>query len=102
MSPLAPSSTLFPYSTLFRSGLPIPPDTATPPDDHWLADYIFTRLFDSFFNTSAIRYVSWTMQADHSTWFYKGVTRWTKEDEIRSEEHTSELQSLRHLVCRLL
>src|SRR5262245_39473414 len=23
-------------------------------------------------------------------------------DEIRSEEHTSELQSLRHLVCRLL
>ena len=23
-------------------------------------------------------------------------------DETRSEEHTSELQSLRHLVCRLL
>src|SRR5262245_64371545 len=23
-------------------------------------------------------------------------------DEVRSEEHTSELQSLRHLVCRLL
>src|SRR5262245_62504172 len=31
--------------------------------------------------------------------------RWlrrTKLDELRSEEHTSELQSLRHLVCRLL
>src|SRR5438045_6108956 len=26
---------------------------------------------------------------------------WTLED-LRSEEHTSELQSLRHLVCRLL
>src|ERR1035438_473848 len=25
-----------------------------------------------------------------------------KESHIRSEEHTSELQSLRHLVCRLL
>src|SRR5262245_64710012 len=24
------------------------------------------------------------------------------DEEIRSEEHTSELQSLRHLVCRLL
>src|SRR5262245_20218436 len=26
----------------------------------------------------------------------------TKQREFRSEEHTSELQSLRHLVCRLL
>src|SRR5262245_64934926 len=25
-----------------------------------------------------------------------------REDALRSEEHTSELQSLRHLVCRLL
>src|SRR5205814_9499331 len=29
--------------------------------------------------------------------------RWTRQrSEARSEEHTSELQSLRHLVCRLL
>src|SRR5437016_11648540 len=27
---------------------------------------------------------------------------WTKELQIRSEEHTSELQSLTNLVCRLL
>src|SRR5262245_32453804 len=27
---------------------------------------------------------------------------WRIADEVRSEEHTSELQSLRHLVCRLL
>src|SRR5258708_24739654 len=27
---------------------------------------------------------------------------WTHETEIRSEEHTSELQSPDHLVCRLL
>src|SRR5438045_9729425 len=30
-----------------------------------------------------------------------GVNEFVMEDE-RSEEHTSELQSLRHLVCRLL
>src|ERR1035438_7581297 len=31
-----------------------------------------------------------------------GQARETKERPLRSEEHTSELQSLRHLVCRLL
>src|ERR1035441_5429310 len=30
------------------------------------------------------------------------VTQLLREDGYRSEEHTSELQSLRHLVCRLL
>src|ERR1035438_2529913 len=30
-------------------------------------------------------------------WFFTSCARWD-----RSEEHTSELQSLRHLVCRLL
>src|SRR5262249_20234627 len=59
-----------------------PPNAPTPPEGSWPAVYIYARLFDSFFNTSAIRYVSWTMQADHATWFYKGVTGWTKEDEI--------------------
>src|SRR5947199_433693 len=37
------------------------------------------------------------------SWEFEAATqelRWT--DELRSEEHTSELQSLRHLVCRLL
>src|SRR5437899_8489538 len=28
--------------------------------------------------------------------------KWSIESQVRSEEHTSELQSLRHLVCRLL
>src|SRR5437899_7811785 len=63
-----PRSTLFPYTTLFRSRLPIPFES--PPAPLWL---------------------------------------WTVNDlplkslkPSRSEEHTSELQSLRHLVCRLL
>src|SRR5471030_3337743 len=55
-----PRSTLFPYTTLFRSFLPVLPGPAV--------SVARSRL-------PAIR---------------------------RSEEHTSELQSLRHLVCRLL
>src|SRR5690625_6336053 len=30
------------------------------------------------------------------------VPSWAKDERIRSEEHTSELQSRGHLVCRLL
>jgi len=41
----------------YLAGLPVPPDTTTPPDGNWLADYIYSRLLDCFFNTSAIRYV---------------------------------------------
>src|ERR1039458_10740177 len=37
---------------------------------------------------------------DNLLWLHRIVSRST--DGRRSEEHTSELQSLRHLVCRLL
>src|SRR5436853_784350 len=66
-----PRSTLFPYTTLFRS--------------------VLAQLV----NAGAV-----TVAAD-GTIYFAPLTR----DEIRkyrSEEHTSELQSLRHLVCRLL
>src|SRR5262245_63638063 len=33
---------------------------------------------------------------------FAGRERWIRMNPLRSEEHTSELQSLRHLVCRLL
>src|SRR5258705_3020833 len=59
-----PRSTLFPYTTLFRSKS--------------------TRL-----NSSRRR---------HTRCLSAGVQTCA----LRSEEHTSELQSLRHLVCRLL
>src|SRR5437899_9573673 len=73
-----PSSTLFPYTTLFRSsaakcsaksGKPAEPERGT--KDKYVAN--------------------WT-ETDPGT---AGLPD-------RSEEHTSELQSLRHLVCRLL
>src|SRR6266496_2611215 len=54
------SSTLFPYTTLFRSGTPSPNTSAS-----WSGSSVCLRTY-------------------------------------RSEEHTSELQSRRDLVCRLL
>src|SRR5205814_3190235 len=76
-----PSSTLFPYTTLFRSpairflraheqpGFRV---EVVPTAEHWEAYWIPKSGFP----------------------LARGTTR--------SEEHTSELQSLRHLVCRLL
>src|SRR5205814_8806189 len=64
-----PGSTLFPYTTLFRSAS---------------GDFGPLVQFDK----------------PPSTPFEKWLEQRAKEK--RSEEHTSELQSLRHLVCRLL
>src|SRR5262245_62481004 len=67
-----PRSTLFPYTTLFRSG-------GSP------------RAPASAFRSRVLRSaVVPSPRAENST------------PKSRSEEHTSELQSLRHLVCRLL
>src|SRR3712207_8573636 len=76
-----PRSTLFPYTTLFRSDVHVidgegnecPPDE---PGDIALAGRI-PALFKEYWE-----------QPD--------------ETEARSEEHTSELQSRQYLVCRLL
>src|SRR5436853_5918519 len=67
-----PRSTLFPYTTLFRSER-VPRAQARA-----------SRLRDG-------------ERRDHALGDRPGIAR-----ERRSEEHTSELQSLRHLVCRLL
>src|SRR5205814_7781600 len=81
-----PRSTLFPYTTLFRSGS-IPPQERT---SVALAPGHAQR------STRAGR-----ARAPSNP----GVTSRRTErrrNRTRSEEHTSELQSLRHLVCRLL
>src|SRR2546429_1962076 len=69
-----PRSTLFPYTTLFRS---LPSLKPKPPPGKWF----WIRL------PSIPR-----PEASHTTW----------DRRQRSEEHTSELQSRLHLVCRLL
>src|SRR5262245_64961435 len=70
MIPPPPRSTLFPYTTLFRS-------------DADRAAHLARRVVDGRADTGLLE-------------------RHRLHDPGRSEEHTSELQSLRHLVCRLL
>src|SRR2546429_2721170 len=81
-----PRSTLFPYTTLFRSPFvfarQLMISTTTLPDGVLNAAY-----------TAALRSTGGT-----------GAITWTLATGTlpRSEEHTSELQSRLHLVCRLL
>src|SRR2546423_11034276 len=64
-----PRSTLFPYTTLFRS-------------PHPLRDALLQVTFEQAHHTGELIALLWQID--------------------RSEEHTSELQSLAYLVCRLL
>src|SRR2546422_8304082 len=68
-----PRSTLFPYTTLFRSG----------------------RFVDDLAPLQ-------TVDANHSDPPIRTIVTSSSSDRVRSEEHTSELQSRLHLVCRLL
>src|SRR2546422_3929654 len=78
-----PRSTLFPYTTLFRSLAQGPSAEAL------YAAGALRAAADSF----AARAAAEPRTAAH--WYNVGAT-------LRSEEHTSELQSRLHLVCRLL
>src|SRR5437899_3790601 len=69
MIPLPPKSTLFPYTTLFRSSC------------------IFEHVYFS---------------RPDSLVFGRAVQESREELGRQDRKHTSELQSLRHLVCRLL
>src|SRR5258705_5478863 len=82
-----PRSTLFPYTTLFRSddGMRRLFSDIRNGTDH---DVKESR--DSLRKSTAAYLAFWHALHDRSTF------------QNRSEEHTSELQSLRHLVCRLL
>src|SRR5258708_31461209 len=78
-----PRSTLFPYTTLFRSLLNLGgPDSL---------DAVEPFLENLFRDPFLIRIP-----------FLKGPFRRWFAHAVRSEEHTSELQSPDHLVCRLL
>src|SRR3712207_6874830 len=89
-----PRSTLFPYTTLFRSSAPPAPAAAVPPapadavpvlfvHGHGMGPAVFDRMIEHFrargFRADQLLAV-----------------------QLRSEEHTSELQSRQYLVCRLL
>src|SRR3712207_8408959 len=76
-----PRSTLFPYTTLFRSKISI--------ELYIIVEY-GTKI--SVIASNIIQKVKYNVEN------YTGL----KISNIRSEEHTSELQSRQYLVCRLL
>src|SRR5256884_2316065 len=79
-----PRSTLFPYTTLFRSG------------GAFLGLYL-ARIFG--------RSILWLLSTERNVLELNLALDWRAllfTASIRSEEHTSELQSRLHLVCRLL
>src|SRR3712207_7557435 len=75
-----PRSTLFPYTTLFRSN----PTQFAPGEDFDR----YPRTWDADLDVLA--------EEGADAVFHPAV------GEVRSEEHTSELQSRQYLVCRLL
>src|SRR5687768_18278301 len=81
-----PRSTLFPYTTLFRSALNI----GALETDHHLVHGVGERIHRRLRRFCAGRGVADILPPQ------------LREPGIRSEEHTSELQSRLHLVCRLL
>src|SRR5436853_5381281 len=76
-----PRSTLFPYTTLFRSRIEVRNNTDKP-----------CQAIEGWMGTVSIPSLDVDSRPAASD----------VEIQARSEEHTSELQSLRHLVCRLL
>src|SRR5205814_3897295 len=90
--PPPPTSTLFPYTTLFRSVQ---------------GQRILLPRADIARETLAEELRHHGAEVDEVTTYH--TLEWRNEElelptllRERSEEHTSELQSLRHLVCRLL
>src|SRR5687767_15390541 len=94
-----PRSTLFPYTTLFRS------DREAGAVAHVLAgvgDVVQERALDVLHHRRALHLAD---QPVHRLLLFRRVfplRQAAEDDKPRSEEHTSELQSLAYLVCRLL
>src|SRR5687768_18361596 len=84
-----PTSTLFPYTTLFRSR---PASIISPKS----IGEVFARARYACGNSSK------TATTQLSPWPSPCARNWAAKVVLRSEEHTSELQSRLHLVCRLL
>src|SRR5438874_9023431 len=81
---LPPRSTLFPYTTLFRSASPL-------------------NLYAEEFDADTGRHLGNFPQAFSHLALIEAAGRIIVAERIaRSEEHTSELQSRRDVVCRLL
>src|SRR5207253_9573286 len=101
LTPRPPRSTLFPYTTLFRSApgafyrtenrhdyaVPPPRENLLPLLQEHGLDVVCIGKIASIYDSAGVT---------------QDLTAKNNEQSIRSEEHTSELQSRGHLVCRLL
>src|SRR5439155_26070858 len=96
--PRPPPSTLFPYTTLFRS----PSTVAEPPSP--TTTVVAPRSTHSQISSPTPRVVvrRGSSSSGPSSAMPHAVLGPDELDPLRSEEHTSELQSRGHLVCRLL
>src|SRR3712207_8770220 len=86
-----PRSTLFPYTTLFRSNVIYEIDGKAALEV--LKEYLPEHAFAD--ERNLMRYLI-------SLALCFRAPSYMKDEEYRSEEHTSELQSRQYLVCRLL
>src|SRR5207253_9526974 len=94
--PPPPPPPLFPYTTLFRSARARHPSrcaSRAPQDDR-------SRFQISFPIATAVSIMR--LEKPHSLSNHDSTVTIVPSITLRSEEHTSELQSRGHLVCRLL
>src|SRR5205814_10463328 len=89
-----PPSTLFPYTTLFRSYL----GGALAARGHSVITWMPAHARMNELAAQCAKFSQVVRAEFCNTYDYRSRSLAT----LRSEEHTSELQSLRHLVCRLL
>src|SRR5205823_6770470 len=88
LSPPPPISPLFPYTTLFRSSY----------------TFCMVKFFGMVRFAAAVTLLPVVLVQQSFAWGsdgHKMISRLAAAN-LRSEEHTSELQSLAYLVCRLL
>src|SRR2546422_6430476 len=96
-----PRSTLFPYTTLFRSAHRLAKDfAAVHEDDQRVSglDGARVEVDADIRNREPVLAVRGKVVSE----FHPAAGAERQPVEVRSEEHTSELQSRLHLVCRLL
>src|SRR2546430_13835955 len=97
-----PRSTLFPYTTLFRSNSGIPRRHLLPALERLRAQGRITLLLDSIDQASARGLQLLREILTTGDWAGCPIIVSARPHAIfRSEEHTSELQSQSNLVCRL-
>src|SRR3712207_7139422 len=91
-----PRSTLFPYTTLFRSGANMPTDLD---GVHVFKKAAILYAPGKAANAGGVAVSGLEMSQNSARISWKEAEL---QQLLRSEEHTSELQSRQYLVCRLL